>query len=59
MEAKKKILRQVLLPEDLQRAFAGKCKVDGVLQQDVVKALVSGWVSGRLKIRLDVPKGNR
>lgn len=54
MEAKKKILRQVLLPVKLQQSFSGKCKTEGLTQPQVIEGLVEGWTSGRIRLPVSV-----
>jgi hypothetical protein len=58
MESKKeKVLRATYLPEDLKRGFASRCALEGLTQQEVVRALVEAYVAGRIDGRGQTVKG--
>jgi hypothetical protein len=54
---KGKILRGTVLPEDLKRGFSSRCALEGLTQQEVVRALVEAYVAGRIDGRGQTGKG--
>lgn len=43
MKKQQKVKGQYRLPRSLKKAFADKCKKQGVWQTDVIEALISKW----------------